>query len=143
MKATQKNVAQTSKELRKAFHQDIDKYFDTIDERIRNYFNTGMKNINDQIKGIMAKMKTCVDLAAKMDKLMAHDGSKLLAQAEKLLDEAKQISQSLTDSSVDVVTLPRLRLKTKQGWRLQEGTVNLQQGIAKRSIWVRVVILFL
>ena len=125
LKETQKKVAHKSKVLRKAFHEDIDKYFDAVDGRIESVCNPYFNSFANSNQDMNIKMKACVDLTAKMDHLMAQNDSELLAQGEQLLNKAEELSQSLAGSSMDAVEIPQVRLERRQDWSL-EGAVDLQ-----------------
>ena len=125
LKDMQKKVTHKSKALRKAFHEDIDKYFDAIDERIKSFCNADFKTFTNGNQDMNAKLKVCVDLTAKMDHLLAQNDSELLAQGEQLLSQANELSQSLAGPSIDAVHIPQVRLERGQDWSL-EGAVDLQ-----------------
>ena len=126
LQAAQKNAEQKSKALRKAFHEDIDKYFDTIDERIETFSGISSKTFNDQHHGGTDQLEACVvDITIYMDKLIAQNDRKLFAEGEQLLGKAKELLQSLTGASIDAVEIPQVRLERGQDWRL-EGAVDLQ-----------------
>ena len=127
VKATKKCALEKSKVLRKAFHKDINKCFDTIDERIENACSTNLTTFNDENQAMIVNMEAYVDLTTQMDSLMAKTGSELLAKGEQLLNKAKELSQSLAALSTDVhvVEIPQVRLERGHAWSL-EGAVHLQ-----------------
>ena len=139
LKETQKKVAHKSKVLRKAFHEDIDKYFDAVDGRIESVCNPYFNSFANSNQDMNIKMKACVDLTAKMDHLMAQNDSELFARGEQLLNKAEELSQSLAGSSMDAVEIPQVRLERRQDWSL-EGAVDLQLLPVQRRLHVSITL---
>ena len=135
LKGMQKNVAHKSKKLRKAFHEDIDKYFDAIDERIESFCKRDLKTLKNTNQDITVTTKACIELTAKLDNLIAKTDSELLAQYEQLLSQAQELSQSLV--YFDAVEIPQVRLERGQDWSL-EGAVDLQLCRVQRKARVRI-----
>ena len=135
LQTTQKNALGKSKVLRKAFYEDIDKYFNIIDERIERACRTGLKSFSNQNRSTMVSLKACVDLTAKMDNLLAKTDGEQFTQGEPLLNQVKLLLQSLADSSIDAVEIPQVRLERRQDWNL-EGAVNLQLRRVQRRVGV-------
>ena len=125
LKTTQKDVMEKCKNMRRAFHQDIDKYFDTIDERIESCYSTDLKTVTDQNQDVIMKTKACDDLTANMENLIAQNDRKLFAKGEQLLSQADELLQSLAGPSIDAVEIPQVRLERGQNWSL-DGAVDLQ-----------------
>ena len=125
LKKTQKDVMEKSKKIRRAFHQDIDKYLDTIDKRIESCYSTDLKTVTDQNQDVIMKTKACDDLTANMENLIAQNDRKLFAKGEQLLSQADELLQSLAGPSIDAVEIPQVRLERGQDWSL-EGAVDLQ-----------------
>ena len=106
-----KNIKDKSKALRKSFHEDIDNYFDAIDERIDNNCNPVFRTLTVKSVDVIAKMKACHVLTAKMDTLITQE-RRPLAEGEDLLSQAEELFQSLTDPSfIDAVEIPQVRLE--------------------------------
>ena len=130
------NASYKSKELRKTFHEDIDKYFDTIDERIESFSKTNLESVTDQCQDMMVKMKSCVDMTTSVDALVAAENdSKMLALGEQFLSQAEELLQLLAGPSIDAVEIPQLRLERGQDWSLK-GAVDLQLRRVQRSVRV-------
>ena len=125
LKTTQKDVMEKSKNMRKSFHEDIDKYFDTIDERIGSFCSTDLNTFTHQNRDVVMKTKACEDLTANMESLIAQNDRKLLSQGEPLLSQAKEFLQSLECQSIDALKIPQVRLERGQDWSF-EGAVDLQ-----------------
>ena len=125
--------------MRKAFHEDIDKYFDTIDERIEVACRTGLKTFKGQNQALIKQIQACVALTSKMDNLIAKTDSELLAGGEKLLSKADELSQSLADPSIEAVEMPQVRLERGQDWSL-EGAVDLQLLTVERRLRVSITL---
>ena len=125
LKTTQENSSEKITVLRQAFHEDVDKYFDTIDERIQTACGTSLATVEGQTQAVVENMKASDDLTAKMDNFIAKNDSELLARGEQLLSKAQELSQSLAGSSIDAVEIPQVRLERAQDWGL-EGAVDLQ-----------------
>ena len=133
-KAAQKDAFEKSKVLRQAFHNDIDKYLDNIDERIASFYSTHLKTFQDHNQNTIAKLKACVNLTSDMDNLRTQNEGKLLADGEKMLSQAKELLQSLSDQTyIDAVEIPQVRLERRQDWSL-EGAVDLQLQQVQRSV---------
>ena len=73
---------------------------------------------------MIAKIKACEGLTAKMNHLITQD-RKLLSEGEEFLSQAKEFLQSLAGPSIDAVGIPQVRLERGQDWSL-EGAVDLQ-----------------
>ena len=125
MQTTHKNSLKKIKDYRKVFHEEIDKYFDAIEERIEIAYGTGLATIEGQTQAVTEGMKACVDLASQMDNTVAETDSALLAQGQQLLSQANKLSQSLAGPSIDTVEIPQVGLERGQDWSL-EGAVDLQ-----------------
>ena len=137
LKATQKSSSEKSKVLRKAFHADIDKYFDTVDERIEVACGTDLKTFKGQNQAMIKQIQACVGLTSKMDNLIAKTDSELLAEGEKLLSKAEELSQSLAGPSIDAVEIPQVRVERGKDWSL-EGGVDLQLLPVQRKLRVSI-----
>ena len=124
IEATQKIAALKSKSLRKAFHEDIDKYFDTIDERIETYCRGDLKKLNDQNNTFIEKMRECDNMTADMHNLLQQNEIKLIAKTEAILSQAKALSQSLAGLAIDAIEVKQVCLERGQDWSL-EGAVVL------------------
>ena len=124
--AEQKMAIAKSNALRKSFHEDIDKYFDTVDERIDNFCRANLTTLTDQNMDIVVKMKACVDITASMANLTAQNERELHADgaATSLLSQATTLSQSLADLRSDAVKIPQVRIGRGQDWSL-DGAVDL------------------
>ena len=135
LKAVKKDAAKKSKQLRKAMHDEIDKHFDTIDERIDGLGDTELKSFSDQNKDMTVQMKACVDLTTKMEKLMSQSDSKLVAKGEEMLSQATKLRQALANPCIDTVEMPQVRFGQEQGWNL-EAAVDLQILQVQRNVYV-------
>ena len=139
LEKTQKNALQKSKVLRKAFHETVEKYFDAVDDRIARFCSRDYTIFKDKNHDSIKKAKACVDLIENMDKLVAEPNScKLLAQGDKLLIRAKELSKSLTSLSTDAVEIPKVRLECGQDWSLA-GAVNLHLQRVQHTVGVLVM----
>ena len=125
LKTIQKDAIEKSNCLRKAFHDNLDKYFDSIDERIASFFSKDLKTFQSHHQDITAKLKVYADLTANMDKLTTENDGKLLLEGVKLLNEAKKLLQSPLSSSIDAVEIPQVHLERVQDLNLK-GAVDLQ-----------------
>ena len=125
LKTTQTNALDKSDVLRKTFHGEIDKYFNTINHQIAVACITDLTAFESQSQATIVNMQACADLTAKMDNLIAKTDSELLPQGAQLLSQAKRLSQALDDSFIDAVEVPQVRFERGQDWSL-EGAVNLQ-----------------
>ena len=123
-----KCAAHTSKALQKSFHEDIDKHFDTIDERIEIFVKTNSKVFTDQYQDIIHKMTSCIALTNDIESSLTQNHSKtsrmIAAQDKQLLSQAEVLLKSMAGMSMDVVEIPQMRLEREQNWSL-EGAVDL------------------
>ena len=125
--AEQKMAIAKSNALRKSLHEDIDKYFDTIDEHIEDFCRADLTALTDQNSDVAVKMKACVDITASMANLTAQNERELHADgaATSLLSQATTLSQSLAGPLSDAaVKIPQVRIARGQDWSL-DGAVDL------------------
>ena len=130
IEAAQTQAKQTSQQLRAALHEDVDKYFDVIDERIEKFCqqklhiaNTCKRMGYDQL----------VKITAEMDKLLKQQNIKVLAEAEQLILKAREIAKSVVDVNDGKVDVTRVSLERNPNWNF-EGAVSLQlqDGVAHK-----------
>ena len=145
-KSLQENITDKSKDMRKTFHEDIDKHFDAIDERIDSLCKTELNTLTDKNQDAREKTKACVDLAENVDTLLRqNDSVEMLAQGEQLLSQAKELLQA--GSSIGALEIPQVRLKRGQDWSL-EGAVDLEITRSHRTfrvstIYINIILLIL
>ena len=126
LKAAREDVTQKTKALRKAFHEEIDKHFVTINSRIES-FGT------DQHPAMIAKMTACADMTTNLVSLLAKSHLELSDENKQLLSQAKELFKSLSSSSIDVLQLPQVRLERVQGLNLKRA-VDLQFGRVRHKV---------
>ena len=134
LKETKKLFFEKSNVLREAIHKELDKYFDTIDEKIEIPCSTGLKSFMDQNQDTIAKMQACVDLTSKMDNLITKPDRELLAQGEHLLIQSNELSQSLAVPSSDDAEIPKVRLERRQDWILEPADFQLLRAQHRSSV---------
>ena len=120
----QMEAKQKSQYLRITLHEDVDKYFDAIDERIDSFCQQNLEAVAPGLTASLEleKMKT---LATELDKLSKLQERSILAEAEELVSKAQELVTTL--DSNEAVGVRRVSLERNPDWSL-EGAVTLQFG---------------
>lgn len=126
MEANQIQAKQTSQQLRAALHEDVDKYFDVIDERIDKLCKPVLDNVNDKTSGNNDKLEATEKLSSELNNMLKQDDITALTEAEKLVSDAQELVKSV-DGNFDVVAdIPRVGLERNPNWSLEDAvTVEL------------------
>ena len=123
IEAAQTQAKQTSQQLRAALHEDVDEYFDVIDERIKKFCQQYITAVSQRSRD--RELEKFRKLTTEMDKLLKEQDSKILAEAEELVSTAQKLLKSLDDVTYVDVNIPRVILKRNPNFSL-ESAVDLK-----------------
>ena len=120
--SSQTQAKQTSRQLRAAIHEDVDKYFDVIDERIDSFYQEELTAAAER-DVTLGKLD---QIAEKLDNILKQPDKAQLAEAKELQTEAQKLVTSL-EADLDAAGTTRcLRLERNPSWSL-EGAVNVHE----------------